>query len=202
MTCEIQCVIKKISINNENLVVGIKFEVASQKAISIFIIGFIVLLILNILVLFYISKSLVDDISNVAKSLTEIAEGKQVDLYKKIPVTSNDEIADLIVAFHKIQDLEKSNINSLKEKQEIIMEKERLAALGHMIGGITHNLNSPIMSISVITGILKDLVKEYTESIGDKNVTEEDHKEIAKEMMSHLENSAPNVHLCQILLIQ
>ncbi len=191
MTCEIQGVIKKISINNENWVVGIKFEVASQKAISIFIIGFIVLLILNILVLFYISKSLVDDISNVAKSLTEIAEGKQVDLYKKIPVTSNDEIADLIVAFHKIQDLEKSNINSLKEKQEIIMEKERLAALGHMIGGITHNLNSPIMSISVITGILKDLVKEYTESIGDKNVTEEDHKEIAKEMMSHLEKLGP-----------
>lgn len=191
MTCEIQGVIKRISINNEDWVVGIKFEVASQKALTVFIISFIVLLVLNILVLFYISKSLVDDISIVAKSLTEIAEGEKVDLYKKIPVTSNDEIADLIVAFHKIQDVVNSNIKSIEEKQEIIMEKERLASLGHMIGGITHNLNSPIMSISVITGILKDLVKEYGESIGDKNVTEEDHKEIAVEMMTHLEKIGP-----------
>jgi signal transduction histidine kinase len=191
MTCEIQGVIKKISISNKDWVVGIKFEVASKEAISFFVIGFIILLILNFLVLYYISKSLVSDISIVAKSLVEIAEGDEVNLDKKIPITSNDEIADLIVAFHKIQELEKSNIKSIKEKQAIIMEKERLASLGHMIGGITHNLNSPIMTISVITGILKDLVKEYSDSIGDKNVTEEDHKEIAEEMMSNLEKIGP-----------
>ena len=62
------------------------------------------------------------------------------------------------------------------------MERERLASLGQLIGGIAHNLKTPIMSISGATEGLTDLIKEYDESIGDPEVTNEDHHAIAKDM--------------------
>lgn len=76
-----------------------------------------------------------------------------------------------------IQDLE-----TIKENQEILVERERFASLGTMIGGIAHNLKTPIMSISGATEALNDLIKEYDISIGDPDVTIEDHHAIAEDM--------------------
>jgi len=71
--------------------------------------------------------------------------------------------------------------------EENLRENERLASLGQLIGGISHNLMSPIMSISGLSTALKDLNKEYRESIGDDSVTSEDHYEIVTEMEGWIE---------------
>ncbi len=85
----------------------------------------------------------------------------------------------------------KMNLKALKENQEILLEQERLASLGQLIGGIAHNLKTPIMSISGGIEALRDLTFEYRDSIDDKSVTEQDHKEIAREMMSWLDRMKP-----------
>ena len=64
----------------------------------------------------------------------------------------------------------------------MLMEKERLASLGQLIGGIAHNLKTPIMSISGAAEGLSDLINEYDESIEDSRVTPNDHHDIAKDM--------------------
>ena len=74
------------------------------------------------------------------------------------------------------------DMKTIEENQDIIMEQERLASLGQMIGGIAHNLKTPIMSISGALEGLTDLVTEYDNSIEDKEVTAEDHHEIASDM--------------------
>lgn len=76
------------------------------------------------------------------------------------------------------------DLQTISENQETLMEKERLASLGQLIGGIAHNLKTPIMSISGAAEGLNDLVKEYDTSIGDPEVNEQDHHEIAKDMSS------------------
>ena len=43
----------------------------------------------------------------------------------------------------------KKDIEQIKNNQEVLMESDRLASLGQLIGGIAHNLKTPIMSISV-----------------------------------------------------
>lgn len=68
------------------------------------------------------------------------------------------------------------------EKHSIAMERERLASLGQMIGGIAHNFKTPIMSISGGLEAISDLINEYDNSIGDSEVTREDHHEIASEI--------------------
>lgn len=74
------------------------------------------------------------------------------------------------------------DMKALKENQEMMMERERLASLGQMVGGIAHNLKTPIMSISGAMEGLQDLIREYDESIDDPDVTKEDHHAIAKDM--------------------
>lgn len=74
------------------------------------------------------------------------------------------------------------DIQTIESNQEMLMEKERLAALGQMIGGIAHNLKTPIMSVAGAAEGIHDLVNEYRSSIGDPEVTIEDHHEIANDM--------------------
>jgi len=85
----------------------------------------------------------------------------------------------------------KKDLITIRENQTIIMEQERLASLGQLIGGIAHNLKTPIMSIAGGIDELMDLVKEYDEALGDASVTPEDHHEIATEMMNWLEKIRP-----------
>ncbi len=76
------------------------------------------------------------------------------------------------------------DMKTIRDNQNMLMERERLASLGQLIGGIAHNLKTPIMSISGATEGLHDLIQEYDASIGDPEVTNEDHHEIAKDMNS------------------
>lgn len=63
------------------------------------------------------------------------------------------------------------------------MEKERLASLGQMVGGIAHNLKTPIMSIAGAATAMENLVNECQLSRNNLQVTKEDYDEIYKEMI-------------------
>lgn len=76
----------------------------------------------------------------------------------------------------------KEDMETIKNNQDILMERERLAGLGQLIGGIAHNLKTPIMSIAGVTQGLENLIKEYDESIDDPLVNSQDHHDIAKDM--------------------
>ena len=79
------------------------------------------------------------------------------------------------------------DMHTIEDNQDRLIEKERLASLGQLIGGISHNLKTPIMSISGAAEGISDLIKEYDASIGDPEVTNEDHHEIANDMRKWVE---------------
>ncbi|UWG97075.1 HAMP domain-containing histidine kinase [Dehalobacter sp. DCM] len=106
------------------------------------------------------------------------------------PIYSGNNFIGSIILFKDITE-HKKNIEIIKRNQEILLEQERMASLGQMIGSIAHNLKTPIMSIAGGIEALKDLTDEYIESVEDENVTPEDHYEIAKEMQEWLEKMKP-----------
>jgi signal transduction histidine kinase len=168
--------------------VGIIYNIASGDTLNFFVVNFIFLLLLVLAVLYMVIGSVSKDLSKVSKSFTEIYQNQEnIEFIKKLPVTSNDEIGDLIKSFNKIQDLTRNNIEKIHSSQEILIEKERLVSLGQMIGGIAHNLKTPIMSISGAAEGLSDLISEYNNSIEDEEVTIEDHHSIANDMTSWVE---------------
>lgn len=79
----------------------------------------------------------------------------------------------------------------IRRNQTMLIEQQHLASLGQLIGGIAHNLRTPIMSISGGLEAIRDLVSEYEISIGDSAVTEDDHREIAMEMLEWVNKTKP-----------
>lgn len=76
----------------------------------------------------------------------------------------------------------KEDMETIQKNQDILIERERLASLGQMIGGIAHNLKTPIMSISGASEGLNELIREYELSIDNPQVNSEDHHAIVKDM--------------------
>lgn len=127
----------------------------------------------------YISKARKSD-----KTFSYESYFSSINKHFNIEITSifsNNSIIGIIILFKDItQHIE--DMKKIKDTQETLMEAERLSSLGQLIGGIAHNLKTPIMSISGAAEGLTDLVKEYDSSIDDPEVTSQDHHDIAKDM--------------------
>lgn len=102
------------------------------------------------------------------------------------PITSNGNNLGTLFLFKDVTQ-HKKDVQTIKDNQNLLIERERLASLGQLIGGIAHNLKTPIMSISGASEGLKDLVNEYDASIGNPLVNENDFHDIAKDMREWLE---------------
>lgn len=97
------------------------------------------------------------------------------------PINSEDSSLGTLFLFKDITQ-HKEDMETIKNNQDVLMERERLASLGQLIGGIAHNLKTPIMSIAGAAEGLEQLIKEYDESIDDPLVNSQDHHEIARDM--------------------
>ena len=108
----------------------------------------------------------------------------EIKKYFKIeitPINSDNTSLGTLFLFKDITQ-HKEDMETIRNNQDILMERERLAGLGQLIGGIAHNLKTPIMSIAGATQGLENLIKEYDESIDDPLVNSQDHHDIAKDM--------------------
>ena len=169
--------------NGQKALVGIKYATGNYPTAQYYILVSIICSLIYATVLFVWSKNMSKNITAVSIRLSEIS--KHYDVNKKydvLPAYSNDEIGELVIAFNNIQQTTKDNIEQIHNGQNMLMERERLATLGQMVGGIAHNLKTPIMSISGAMEGLSDLITEYDESIDDPEVTKEDHHAIANDM--------------------
>lgn len=199
-TGEIQGAVIKIQGVNGQWIAGVQYKVSSYGIIIYFIISLIGLLALTVFVLYYFSKTLSDDISLISASLTEIAEGEDIQLENKIAVTSNDEIGDLAIAFNKVQDRERQHIHDIREQQRINMERERLVSLGQMLGGITHNLNSPIISINDYIESMDEVARKMENLPAGDTIASKDYLEMVNELRNNLSEMRPHCFFISDLL--
>ena len=172
----------KINTNMGECYVGIRYFVFGNNFVVPFILIAILLILINCVFILYIGRDLSNDINSVIDGMKHISNSDDVINANKLPITSNDEIGDLTASFNEIQTLTKTYVDQLHSSQETLMESERLASLGQLIGGIAHNLKTPIMSISGALEGLSALIKEYEDSIDDPEVNSQDHHDIAKDM--------------------
>lgn len=139
--------------------------------------------IYNLLNFFDVCKQSVHVISYEQPILSP--EGKVYYSVELTPVVQSHHIVGVIAMFRDVTQL-KEDLQKKQQNLSRAMERERLISLGQMIGSISHNLKTPIMAISGNVKALDNLVEEYRLSIGDPEVTSEDHYEICKEMKGWL----------------
>ncbi len=132
---------------------------------------------------------LIKNVSDKNKIINFEQEFKEIDKTFEIevtPINSNGNNIGTLFLFKDVTQ-HKKDVQTIKDNQNLLIERERLASLGQLIGGIAHNLKTPIMSISGASEGLKDLVNEYDASIGNPLVNNDDFHDIAKDMREWLE---------------
>lgn len=101
-------------------------------------------------------------------------------------VRTCDQIRQIKNLFEKVS-VANQTIQDMKENQDKLIEKERLAALGQLVGSISHNMKTPIMCIATYSRWVKDLINELESLIGAENVSDEELNKVASEMMENIE---------------
>ncbi len=170
----------KLKTQDGYVYLGILYEIYSRTALRYLLVTAVALGVISCMIIGIFGTS-------ITKSLRQIHQGfKNISTNSKketlLPVVSNDEIGDLVIAFNDIQKLNNEQIEDIHNKQNMLIERERLASLGQMVGGIAHSLKTPIFSVSGGVTELTDLVKEFDDSIGNPTVNDQDMHEIAKDM--------------------
>lgn len=179
---------KRITLqDSSSVLIGFKYTTTNVEIMTYFVGISIAAIIVYIIILLIWTKNISKNISEISNRLTEISKKDNVINESPLPLLSNDELGDLTIAFNKIQHLTQEYITQIKDTQESLMESERLSSLGQLIGGIAHNLKTPIMSIAGAAEGLNDLIKEYDSSIDDPTINSQDHHEIASDMSTWIE---------------
>lgn len=130
-----------------------------------------------------ISKS-IKKANSTEKTVSFEQQFVKIKKYFRIEITPINSDNNSLGTLFLLKDItqHKEDMETIKNNQDILMKRERLAGLGQLIGGIAHNLKTPIMSIAGATQGLENLIKEYDESIDDPLVNSQDHHDIARDM--------------------
>ena len=101
------------------------------------------------------------------------------------PLQMANRLIGFVVIFKDITQV-RSTMQQVQQSQARLMEQEHLASLGQMVGGLAHNLKTPIMSIAGCSSSIETLLTEEDASLGDPEVTAEDYQEIHNEIRDWL----------------
>lgn len=175
-----QGILYPIEIEGETYYIGARYCVFSDEVIQSLSLKILYGLVGEVLVLFFIQATLAKELNRIQVSLDDIISSN--DISRKLTITSYDDFGKITEQINELKSMTIDNANEIENNETRLMEKERLSTLGGMIGGVSHNLKTPIMSVSGAVEGLNDLISEYDSSIGDPQVTKEDYHAIASDM--------------------
>ena len=100
-----------------------------------------------------LSKTLTKPISLLSGGAKEIGSG---NLDYRIDVSSGDEIGDLARGFNSMSEALKDNINKRIEAESRACQSEKLASIGELAAGVSHEINNPLGNIVSIARLLNE----------------------------------------------
>lgn len=179
-----QGTIYPIKIENKTYYIGAKYEIYSRALLDRFVFRMYFIFTGLFMALCLFIRKMSSHLEYIEKSIKSMLNSNN-DNHTKMCITSNDDFGVITYSINKIEELSELHTIEAEETTNILMEKERLSSLGELIGGVSHNLKTPIMSISGSVEGINDLITEYDNSIDDPQVTPYDHHEIAKDMSEY-----------------
>jgi two-component system NtrC family sensor kinase len=118
---------------------------------------------------FILARAIVRPVLMLKRGFSELEKG---NFDSPVAATASDEIGSLAESFNKVrtelkntyaklqgkieaadEDLKKAYLE-LQEKQDMLVQKEKLASIGQLSAGVAHELNNPLVTILVFSRML------------------------------------------------
>lgn len=145
-----------------------KKERADIKALLVrskilFLFAMLIILAAGTVINMKLAVSIARPIKDLEDITKRVAGG---DLSGRIEVRGRDELSSLGASFNQMQDRLQDTMRSLElaikrlhEKQEQLVEAEKLASLGRIAAGVAHEINNPLAIVNEKAGLMQDIME-------------------------------------------
>jgi signal transduction histidine kinase len=129
-----------------------------KMSINLLVIALVLIIVVGTVINLKLANSIAAPIVKLERITNKINRG---DFSEQIVVKGQDEIASLAQAFNLMElnldnamtSLEKI-IEQLQQKQDQLVEAEKLAAVGKLAAGIAHEINNPLTSVLTFSNLM------------------------------------------------
>jgi len=163
--------------------------------------------ILLLVILFFITSSIIQPLQQMVNATKKIADG---NLNHKVKINFQDEVGQLGHSFNQMtENLKKANekliqwgktlekrveerTNELQEMQDSLIRSEKMASLGKMAAGVAHEINNPLTSILLNTHLMLEKVEKNSRLSENLNLIAEETSRCSEIVRGLLEFSRQN----------
>jgi C4-dicarboxylate-specific signal transduction histidine kinase len=143
----------------------------------------LLMLIAVTIIVFLLARLITRPIADLSLSARRLSDG---DLSSRARVFSRDELGGLARVFNAMAENQQALTDSLEQKvsertkqleqsmidlkkaQDLLIQRERMSNLGRLVGGIAHEMNTPlgigITSTTFLQNLIQDIEKKFRES--------------------------------------